>query len=505
MMLRPSSRCIAWALGVSLALWTSATTAGQTTTFNGVEVPGTVLKHSPASTGVYLGSPSIVVLPNDELLASFEYFGSNSPTPKRTDVYRSTNGGETWVLRSILFDMAWGGMFVHNDDVYFVGVNHPLENLVIRKSTNNGATWTTATDTSDGILRQESGALGYHTAPVPVVVAEGRIWRAYEDNAAPGIGVWPSKYRSGLMSAPVDADLLDSSNWTFTNLIESDEDWLPYAPSAPYLGGYFTGWLEGNAVVGPDGKVVNVMRVDVEPGRPEYAAITRAQDASTLTFDHTQDIVPMPGGSKKFSIRYNEDTGTYWALGNIVNEDNYDFDERPATIRNTLAVLQSTDLTDWVVEDIVLQDLSDPENIAFQYVDWQFDGRDIVALSRTAFPDGLGGAANFHDANFITFHRFKNVLPALAIEGDLDGDGFVGIDDLNIVLGNWNQNVPPATPLADPSGDGFVGIDDLNVVLGNWNAGAPPTASTNIPEPASLALILLMAGAKMLPRCKPLR
>ncbi|MEZ6192944.1 MAG: hypothetical protein R3C45_16855 [Phycisphaerales bacterium] len=28
--------------------------------------------------------------------------------------------------------------------------------------------------------------------------------------------------------------------------------------------------------------------------------------------------------------------------------------------------------------------------------------------------------------------------------GDLDGDGFVGITDLNIVLGNWNQNVTPA-------------------------------------------------------------
>jgi len=61
-----------------------------------------------------------------------------------------------------------------------------------------------------------------------------------------------------------------------------------------------------------------------------------------------------------------------------------------------------------------------------------------------------------------------------SIVGDLDNDGFVGIADLNIVLGNWNQNIPPGDPLADPSGDGFVGIDDLNTVLGNWNAGTPP-------------------------------
>jgi len=80
-----------------------------------------------------------------------------------------------------------------------------------------------------------------------------------------------------------------------------------------------------------------------------------------------------------------------------------------------------------------------------------------------------------------------------ALPGDLDGNGFVGIDDLNIVLSNWNQNVPPANPLADPSGDGFVGIDDLNEVLGNWNAGVPPTGSAGVPEPTSLTLIGLGA------------
>ena len=85
---------------------------------------------------------------------------------------------------------------------------------------------------------------------------------------------------------------------------------------------------------------------------------------------------------------------------------------------------------------------------------------------------------------------FLDVIEA-ALQGDLDGDGFVGINDLNLVLSNWNQSVPPGDPLADPSGDGFVGIDDLNAVLGNWNAGTPPVADSNIPEPATLSLTLL--------------
>ncbi len=80
--------------------------------------------------------------------------------------------------------------------------------------------------------------------------------------------------------------------------------------------------------------------------------------------------------------------------------------------------------------------------------------------------------------------------PIVSLAGDLNGDGFVGIDDLNLILSNWNQSVPPGDPAADPSGDGFVGIDDLNEVLGNWNAGTPPNASAAIPEPATLVLFV---------------
>ncbi|MEZ6190607.1 MAG: hypothetical protein R3C45_04870 [Phycisphaerales bacterium] len=59
--------------------------------------------------------------------------------------------------------------------------------------------------------------------------------------------------------------------------------------------------------------------------------------------------------------------------------------------------------------------------------------------------------------------------------GDLNADGFVGIDDLNIVLGHWNQNVPAGNRQSgDASGDGFIGIADLGFVLGDWNNGTPP-------------------------------
>ena len=78
------------------------------------------------------------------------------------------------------------------------------------------------------------------------------------------------------------------------------------------------------------------------------------------------------------------------------------------------------------------------------------------------------------------------------MHGDLNGDGFVGIDDLNLVLANWNQNVVPGLRLkGDPNADGFVGIDDLNLVLGNWNQGTPPAQQHNIPEPATVTILMI--------------
>ncbi len=97
-------------------------------------------------------------------------------------------------------------------------------------------------------------------------------------------------------------------------------------------------------------------------------------------------------------------------------------------------------------------------------------GRATTADLRIVWGSGREHTMTVNTDQFLNF----NEGDLSAVPGDLNGDGFVGITDLNIVLGNWNLNVPPADPLADPSGDGFVGIEDLNAILGNWNAGTPP-------------------------------
>ena len=81
-------------------------------------------------------------------------------------------------------------------------------------------------------------------------------------------------------------------------------------------------------------------------------------------------------------------------------------------------------------------------------------------------------------------------VPAVALDGDLNADGFVGQSDLDIVLAQWgNRGWDITDSRADPSGDNFVGQTDLDYVLGDWGQGTPPTAPA--PEPATLSLLAL--------------
>ena len=54
--------------------------------------------------------------------------------------------------------------------------------------------------------------------------------------------------------------------------------------------------------------------------------------------------------------------------------------------------------------------------------------------------------------------------PAVPCDGDYNGDEFVNIDDLLMVLGNWGNDADGG----DGDGDGDADIDDLLIVLGNW-------------------------------------
>ena len=61
-------------------------------------VPGVVIHHSPARSGIYIGSPGIVRLANGDYLAKCDEFGPQSSEydVAITRVFRSGDRGKTW-------------------------------------------------------------------------------------------------------------------------------------------------------------------------------------------------------------------------------------------------------------------------------------------------------------------------------------------------------------------------------------------------------------------------
>lgn len=365
-------------------------------------VPGVVVAYSPVESVIYLGSPSIAILPDGSYVASHDTFG-----PKSTEfvkavsrIYRSSDKGKSWKQIAEINGAFWSKLFVHNGTLYFFGTDKHHGNMIIRKSTDNGTHWTEPVDENNGLLGQGE----YHCAPTPFIEHDGRLWRAME-SAAGTIKEWGKRYGAFMLSAPLNADLMKAGSWTRSNVLWYD---------STYLKGHFNGWVEGNAVVGPDGHIKDVLRVDDRSTFNEKAAIVQiSDDGKIASFDERNDFISFPGGSKKFTIYYDKKSGLYWTLANYIPDSLKNVLNRQAKkirssrVRNVLALCSSDNLREWKVNSIVIQ-RPDINKHGFQYVDWLFEGKDIIFLSRTAYDDGGKGAHNCHDSNFITFHRIKN-------------------------------------------------------------------------------------------------
>ena len=78
-----------------------------------------------------------------------------------------------------------------------------------------------------------------------------------------------------------------------------------------------------------------------------------------------------------------------------------------------------------------------------------------------------------------------NLTPA--VPGDFDGDGFVGLSDLNILGANFGTMGGATVATGDATGDGNVDLADLNVLGANWS----PAPAVAVPEPSGMILGLL--------------
>jgi len=172
---------------------------------------------------------------------------------------------------------------------------------------------------------------------------------------------------------------------------------------------------------------------------------------SSFELQHFEVIWRRTGGPPAMTILHNgEDKGTYM-LDTFINNDNKD----PTKI------------------------LAAPgQNISYR--------EDIV------------GAALFYNNLWVGDESNPNTVPTLD-KGDTNGDLYVDIQDLTALANNWSALSPGSKNWreGDFNYNWTVDIEDLTALANNWT-GAPPGGE--VPEPATLALLVLGATTALLRR-----
>lgn len=335
-------------------------------------------------------SPSIVKMSDGTLIAyhdAYVYGGASAGA----FICRSEDGGATW-KRIAEINTMMACIFELNGDLYVMGVYRGNSVVTLQKSSDGGYTWTQPVDTKTGFITNENVTQA-HCGPTPVVIKDGRIYRAYESV----IGAGFRNYCAFMLSADINSDLLDASSWTFTNTVRL----LDVAPIPDDISAQGAGWLEGNAVIDPEGNVCNIIRVNFEPGYGYAAILKLSADNKTLTFDK---FTKFDGGMTKFIVKRDEVTGKYISLVNNITHPDY------SKQRVVLSLASSDGLDSWKLNETLLypNKLENWENLiltqAFQYVDWIIDGDDILYIVREA----ADGALTYHDGLDITMYRIEN-------------------------------------------------------------------------------------------------
>ena len=222
-----------------------------------------------------------------------------------------------------------------------------------------------------------------------------------------------------------------------------------------------------------------------------FAAIVDANAVGQSLFVRFEALVPNPTGFAAIdSVSLGLSQLVAGGLTTLTVEGDYTqlttgtlavdlFDEAPGTgqpAHDQLAVEGLATLAGTL--DVKLGDGHDPDaGDTFVVIDAEqyAGGFDHVLL-----PELLAG--RFWDLSALDSAGTLHVTDTL--RGDLDGDGFIGLSDLEVLLANWGQ----ATSVGDASGDGVVSDADLAIVRANWGLGGGP-AST-VPEPGTLAAVI---------------
>ena len=260
----------------------------------------------------------------------------------------------------------------------------------------------------------------FWNAPAAIAYRSGYMYRAFggpgadtpaksSDRGSKGNG-WNTRTSTTVVIAGrLAGDLLDPSSWRMSPQ-------LTYPGTPPTLSRRRSErpdhWLEANVVL-LDGNIRTIQRVRVDDlNTPGVCAICDLEDDGDIMRYRFTQFSYMPGAQNKFYIVFDEETGLFWASGNIPTDTVHPvpaavlgqgYRGSPGNERRILMLFYSLDAVNWFQAGCIA--MSENPMEAFNYSSMLIDGDDLLVISRTSLGGGNNNALNNHDSNLITFHR----------------------------------------------------------------------------------------------------
>jgi len=336
-------------------------------------------------------------------LASGSLFVATCVRTRNRDKYKDftylslgVDGGRNWEsLGTIPF---WDATaIVHDGSLYLMGQYRQGTDWLIMRSQDEGRTWTDPVTLFQG---------QYWNCQTNMVRRNGQLYWAMSDMHSNG---W---YAHVAVACDLERGLLDPAAWRMSNKVEPPfPDLCSRTPKVQNWKGNFRDGLvclEPNVVQVGDRLMALSRAVISGYATANMGVVFDIDDKDgQLRLDFAQ-FYPIPGGQCKFFILYDDVTGLFFMLANLVADSQDAFKLRPASFnggpgneRRLLFLFYGRDALNWFPAGCVAKMPGMLQS--FMYPSAAIDGDDIALISRTS-----KNGRNQHDADLCTFHRIRD-------------------------------------------------------------------------------------------------
>ena len=350
----------------------------------------------------YLCAVPVIAIPLDEKgqhkgFESLYQAGEVRFQNKMLHIYRSRDGGETWVKGDRIMEFICGHLFCHEETVYYIGVGPGRRDIRITSSQDQGETWQEPVRLFEGMFYAAGGSMARR---------DGRLY--WTVNAANEEGRFnTSGARLLALAGDLGGDLMSVSAWRRSEylLFPGLPDQLRFNLSCRQVPHF----LEPNTIlVNQRLKILSRVRIDFQATAHIASVCELTDNEEGLRLEFKQ-YYPVPGAQNQFYITRDPTSELLWMTSNlpVCTQDDFTFPKVDTlgyygrgNDRRFLWLYYGMDGLNWFPAGCVARGEKPAQ--AFNYCSTVVDNDDLLMVSRTS-----RDMADQHNNDLVTFHRIR--------------------------------------------------------------------------------------------------